>query len=94
MDPVVVFEAVSHVDSNTCRDLLMERGFTDVILSQIAKEDPYEHGSRIEHIEIPSALDEVVFYKGLGEGITFLTVDHVYFLKSRPPRLAALPLES
>ncbi|MBX9923668.1 MAG: hypothetical protein K2Y01_06120 [Rhabdochlamydiaceae bacterium] len=79
LDPVVVFEAVSHVDSNTCRDLLMERGFTDVILSQIAKEDPYEHGSRIEHIEIPSALDEVVFYKGLGEGITFLTVDHVYF---------------
>ncbi len=77
--PIVVIEAVSHVDSYVLRDLLMQHGFTDVILSQMAKEDPYEQGSSIEAINEHNAFQEVYDYKRRGEEMSFLTVDHVYF---------------
>lgn len=79
LDPVVVFEAVFHVDPSTLRDGLMEHGFTDVILSLAAKDDPYEHGSSLDSIEVPMALQEVSDYRTRGESISFLTIDHVYF---------------
>jgi hypothetical protein len=79
MTSVIVFEAVVNVGKEKAKELLEEHGFTNTILSQAAKEAPYEPTSRLDDVKVPEAVIEITHHKEKGVKIgDFVALDHVY----------------
>ncbi len=75
-DPIVVFEVVAEKEPLVA--LLENHGFTDTVLSQIAKEAPITPTSTLNDIKNPDAQTEISFYAEIGKTIQSITIDHVY----------------
>ncbi len=78
-ESVVIFEAVVNVDKQKMEELLIEHGFSNIVLAQAANEAPYEPKSTLEDIKVDKALCEINTFKerSLKIGHAF-QLDHVY----------------
>lgn len=76
---IVVFEAVVKTKKEETGKLLMEYGFTNIILAQAANEAPYEPTSTFNDIKVIEASNEMTRYKEMGLKFgDFIALDHVY----------------
>lgn len=76
---IIVFDAVITVEKKVAAELLMEHGFTNVMLMESSKEAPYEPTSTIADVQVAEAVEEISAYKKRSAVLgNVFTLDHVY----------------
>ena len=79
MTAVVVFEAVVNVEKEKAKKLLIEQGFTTIMLSEAAIAEPYEPKSSLDDVKVPEAVAEITCYtEKRAEWGDAIALDHIY----------------
>jgi hypothetical protein len=74
---IIVFQAVSSIDSSSAATNLIAEGITEALLCRAAFEPPYEGSSTLSSIQMEEGIEEIKAYQAMGKG-SYLILDHIY----------------